>query len=732
MLRPLTSGICRPILAGTALLAALAVVLHVPGAAEDLPAQTVQLPAGLDPLVREYPESTDKVLKALKRAVDHYSEEKYQEALLDLSGVPPEDASQVGDYVVLYLAKSNLMLDRFDQAVGLLRLLETRYPDSTLLQDAMLLEVEALVKSGKADAALAALRDPKLEESAAGVFLRGTALEAAGKRDEAVSVYLRVMARYVTSKDAPAALERLAALSPGFQARPANYATMLERAENLLRSGRNPEARALLVKLATVRGAAAGLTERRRVLMAQAEYNLGRSTTILPLLRGIPDSNPMAPHALYLEAAVNRRLNREAPFLAARDAALRLFPQSPYTERILYTAATYYDVNNRPEECREAYLSLRSKFPKGEHSERALWRSSTLAYFLKRYDEALAGFWEYFRSHTTSRNALATMFWMGRCYDRLGDGERAAELYARCTELSGDSYHGQRAAEAGAALKENGRIPGTPYSGIDFAQVIQRAEAVRPGVPALAPPAGPAAAIAGRVHELASAGLTDLALSELRRGLHRFPEENALRYLMSRLYLVKEDYFGVIGTLRRAFPDYDSRPRATLPREVWDMLFPALHLDVIATQSARNDLDPSLVLGLIRQESAFDLQARSQAKALGLMQVLPSTGRVLAREVRIPRYNSRKLLQADVNIALGTRHLATLLQQFDRRVEFALAAYNAGDNRVDRWRRDFGDVDMAEFVERIPFGETRDYIKQVLTNAAYYRRLIIQSAGASR
>ena len=105
------------------------------------------------------------------------------------------------------------------------------------------------------------------------------------------------------------------------------------------------------------------------------------------------------------------------------------------------------------------------------------------------------------------------------------------------------------------------------------------------------------------------------------------------------------------------------------------------------------------------------------------MQVLPTTGRQLAREARVPRYSTPKLFRPETNIVLGTRYLAALLRQFGHREELALAAYNAGENRVDRWLQELGNVDMAEFVERIPFSETRGYVKQVLTGKSHYRVL---------
>jgi soluble lytic murein transglycosylase len=183
------------------------------------------------------------------------------------------------------------------------------------------------------------------------------------------------------------------------------------------------------------------------------------------------------------------------------------------------------------------------------------------------------------------------------------------------------------------------------------------------------------------------------------------------------------DPFNAIVTLRRAFPDYDERPHHTLPPEVWELLFPLRHWDTILSNSAKNGLNPHLVLGIIRQESAFQVAARSRANARGLMQVMPSTGRMLARDAGVGRYTVSKLTRPEANIALGTRYLASLMERFAGRVEVSLAAYNAGGSRAERWQSEFGQLDMAEFVERIPFSETRGYIKQVLTNMAHYSQL---------
>jgi len=142
----------------------------------------------------------------------------------------------------------------------------------------------------------------------------------------------------------------------------------------------------------------------------------------------------------------------------------------------------------------------------------------------------------------------------------------------------------------------------------------------------------------------------------------------------------------------------------------------------VRDEAARQGLDPYLVAGLIRQESLFNERVISHAKAYGLMQILPSTGRQLARQLGVAPYSTASLFIPKINIKMGTHYLKTLINESNGRVEDALAAYNAGERRLDRWRL-VSYKDMPEFIESIPFSETREYVQIVLRNAALYRKL---------
>lgn len=128
-----------------------------------------------------------------------------------------------------------------------------------------------------------------------------------------------------------------------------------------------------------------------------------------------------------------------------------------------------------------------------------------------------------------------------------------------------------------------------------------------------------------------------------------------------------------------------------------------------------------LVVALVAQESTFQPAVRSSANAHGLMQIIPATGRRLARQEGL-RFSTRLLTNPQANVRLGTRHFAALIKQFGG-AHFALASYNAGEHRVLRWQRERPGLDDDEFIDDIPFPETQNYVKRILGTAEDYRRL---------
>ena len=177
---------------------------------------------------------------------------------------------------------------------------------------------------------------------------------------------------------------------------------------------------------------------------------------------------------------------------------------------------------------------------------------------------------------------------------------------------------------------------------------------------------------------------------------------------------------------RLAVPSFDSRKSNELPLNAWKALYPLPYEIPLRRESIKNDLDPMVVAGLIRQESTFQADVVSHANAFGLMQLLPKTAKILAKQKRI-KYVKTKLFDPDYNIELGTFYFKGLVE-LTGAPEYALAAYNAGEDRIALWKSERKYDEIPELVESIPFTETRDYVQIVLRNAAVYRMIYAPGA----
>ncbi|HTY64646.1 MAG TPA: transglycosylase SLT domain-containing protein [Acidobacteriota bacterium] len=716
---------------------AVALLILIPGGApnttKDLPGNTMQIPSALRQWTRLENPETPAALRLFKRGVDAYLDKRYDSALDLLPGEQEAKTTAVADYMLLYKAKARLMADRNQEALDGFRGLEKQFPESPLLQDALLGQCQALLKLQDAASALAVLANPKSRKNSDALYYQARAFELAGQKEKAVELYLQYYAAYPKAGFEALAQHSLLALSPSALKGKRSYAFRLQRAENLLRASDVRGAKQLLVALAQVVAPDSKSSQKRDLLLAEAEYRLDRTTMALSYLHKVTAADPaMHAKALRLEGYCYRKSDKEPLLIAQRDRALKLYPRSGETEELCYSVATYFDVNYEPEKARNAYQVLYERFPKGRYAERASWKLSLSLYFQKEYGEAASGFWSYLKAYPGTASSITAMYWMGRCYQALGGAENARYLFRRVQALANDSYFGMCARDAESSLNRSGSMEKYSVAGIAFDQVMATCDALRLSTPYLPEPGKAVFPAIERARLLWSAELPDMAVSELRWASQRFPQdEKPLSYLIAQIQASSDDYHHAIANLRGIVPDYVNMPVAALPDEIWQLLFPMHHLSVISNHAAKSELDPFLVMGLIRQESAFNENARSSADARGLMQILPATGLKLARQANIRPYNSKKLFHAETNIALGTLYLASLVRQYGR-VELALAAYNAGSTRVDRWLKEFGDVDMPEFIEKIPFSETRGYIRQVLSNKSLYTVLASSAAPAIR
>lgn len=324
-------------------------------------------------------------------------------------------------------------------------------------------------------------------------------------------------------------------------------------------------------------------------------------------------------------------------------------------------------------------------------------------------DEAKKLFEEQLEMYPASSEAPAAIYWRGRLAEDDGDKPLARAYYQKLTENYRYFYYSMLARERAAKL---GDQVGDP-------PLLDKLP--RPQAPPQEwePPADNERAQKAKL--LANAALYDFAVAEMQAASPGTPPWEAKS--VAEIYSEQGSYIHAIESLKRAVPGYFSAEIAQIPRTVWETLFPRPFWDELKKDSAANRLDPHLVASLIRQESEFNPAAISPSNAYGLMQLLPSVGKGMAHELKIRHFSTDELLVANTNLQLGTRYFKHMMDHFDGKVEYALAAYNAGEDRVDDWRKSGKYADMEEFVESIPFQQTRDYVQAIVRNAAIYKLL---------
>lgn len=330
--------------------------------------------------------------------------------------------------------------------------------------------------------------------------------------------------------------------------------------------------------------------------------------------------------------------------------------------------------------------------------DQAAYESAIREYFDGHYGRAIKQFRQFLDDYPRSAHRFRVRYWLTQALTQENDHEKAQIQYQNLYRDSPLSYYGLLAA---------------------LATGQQMDVAIGSTLP-LASESDPALTPMEQLHlRRAQALLAEkapaLAEIELRELRTRDPLSSPfLMYLalLNHLATSHTMAFTVIGDLIAR--NYDGAFSSSIVR----MVFPVEYMDLIKKHATDNGLDPILVLSLIKQESAFDSDAGSQVGAMGLMQLMPATAADTDPEVR-----TTELLNPDINIRVGTKYLRQLLTRFNGNIALALAAYNAGPNAVDRWQRENSNrKGMLEFIEVIPYKETREYVAGIIRNYYWYSR----------
>jgi soluble lytic murein transglycosylase len=399
-----------------------------------------------------------------------------------------------------------------------------------------------------------------------------------------------------------------------------------------------------------------------------------------------------------------------------------LAPESTWMSDALLSAGNMYLLRRDYETALPFYAEIYQRQKNGKASPYSHWKTAWLTYRMGKKDDAKRLFEEQLSMYPNSAEVPNAIYWLGRVAEDEKNESLAWVYYQKLGENYRYFYYANLARDRMSKLyADNLKL----YAGDPPPEPQVLESLPRPASPPHDWEAPADNVRAQKARLLANAALYDFAVAEMQAASPGSPPWEAKS--VAEIYNQQGSYIRSIETLKRAVPGYFAAEIPQIPRPVWEGLFPRPFWEELKRDATANRLDPHLVASLIRQESEFNPGAISRANAMGLMQLLPSVGKGMAKEMKIKHFSPDELLVADTNLRLGTRYFRHIVDHYDGQVEYALAAYNAGEDRVNDWRKNGNFADVEEFVESIPFTETRDYVQAIMRNAVIYKLLYSKS-----
>jgi soluble lytic murein transglycosylase len=613
------------------------------------------------------------------------------------------------DYADYLGAQASLQAGRGADAYALLQNFAERHPGSIFNADAPVLLANAYLQQADPQAALKVLLPLQQTPQASHVGFRyalGRAYQMSSDTARAAAVFRDIYLKQPLSFEAGQARAQLLAMAvPLTAAERKIHADQLFNAKQY--SAASDEYHAIAKDS---NGLSASDLDVLKLYSAVCDLKLKRISRKQVETLPEPTDDSVA-LKLYMLAELSRNEDDEAGHDALIAQMIQRFPKSRWLEEALYSGGNMYLLKHNAKQATFHYSTLVTMFPNSLYAPSAHWRAAWMNYRLRNYAEAARLMDEQVQMYPAGVEVSSALYWRGRIYeDEEHNFAQAVNYYRVLSTTYTNFYYANLARERLKVLGTQTDVAPSPVlSVVPQLNVPDLTGELPENEPHL---------IKARL--LANAALNEYIGPEIQAS-ETSSEWGALAE--AEIYASYGEYTRSVQSMKHCGISFYSLPVDQVPALYWHLLFPQPYWPDVVAQSKKNELDPYFVASLIRQESEFNAGAVSRANAYGLMQLLPSVGKSMAKKQKIRHFATSDLLNARVNLELGTMNLKQVLDRFGGQKEYALAAYNAGDSPVRRWMSSNDYKDIPEFVESIPYSETRDYVQAILRNREMYRIL---------
>lgn len=624
----------------------------------------------------------------------------------------------IPDYILFLQGMAHYREKSYERAAAAQAELIQKYPRSPLRTDAAIVAARAWLEEKRPDDAIRALKTPDLKERQpefsfllGRAYLNRTDLALAATHLQLVSTQFPARKE---AKDADILLGQIR-LSLGDSYPPPTAQDLLRRAQ-ALRTSRQYVAAADAIR-SVIPGLLGEDRELAEVQLAAIDYDrLQTSAAQATLLKLKPKSAEADAQRLYYLVQCARRLNQQDSMLRHARELRERYPNTEWNMDAHRWAGNYFLLENDTAQYLPLFQACADAQPRDPESAYCHWKVAWNAY-LTRKPSAHQLLSAHLERYPHSDKYAAALLFLGRLAERDRRLASSRAYYEEAATVEPLSYYAELASQS-----LQGRLLQGISADTELAEILARfrGKPLREDFRDLKPLPQTQESL-DRASLLSRVEFTDWVEIELRSPANDINQRHLLAMELASIYASRGDHFRALRTMKSMTPGYFRLRTQSAPEKFWQLLFPLPYAESLAKHSVSRNLDPHLVAGLIRQESEYKADAVSRAKAYGLMQVMPATGRSLARTLGLGTFSVGMLTRPEVNLNMGTYYLSNLGQSFDGRLEYALASYNAGKSRADRWKTWGEFTEPIEFIETIPFTETREYVLSVFRNAMVYR-----------
>lgn len=657
------------------------------------------------------------LLAKLLRAKIRFDAKDFAGAASLLNATDFRTKTNVADYAVWLRGRAYQEAGNYSAAMQAFDELIADFPDSVNVTDAKLNWARTAISSGQAALVPARLQDLSSIRNGDANLLIAQSYDAQGKAAEAVAYYRRAYFYAAGTDAAKQAEAKLTLMSQPLTPQSADEA--LQRADRLLAAKDFTGAEKAYNSLATAYADAMSSAVRLRQLTAFA--GLRKTVEAQNVFNSIPSSTKEKEEAYYQLTMAFARARQWAQARATAEEMRTKFPTGKLTPKAWVDAGyVARDSKLRAEE-RSFLNPAVTNFPNAVEVAGAQFELAWIEHENKNFAESSRMLVEHLARYasrdTTNRGKAG--YWAARDSERAGKLADACELYEGVMYRYSANWYGYIAAQRASAMKSNGQCKGGAPTSSSVSTAVAALKTITVAAETSTQKELDRAA---KSDELSLVGLFDWAIDELEEARKTAQNSPKINLALARHHRYKGDNVNALLALAKSYPDYSQMFPEEMGREEWEIFYPLTHWNEIKRWASQRNLDEYTVAGLIRQESVFNPRAKSGANAYGLMQLLIPTARATAR-----KYGSTATITADalfqppINIELGTAYMRDQFDKFGR-LEYVAVAYNAGPGRVSPWRASLP-VEIDEFVEAIPFRETKGYVQGVIRNSAQYRRL---------